>query len=883
VIQEPSLSAPARTRGGTQRRWLERARYLVPAGRSLPDEAWRQRHRGILVLLWLHAITLPGFGIALGVEFWHSVAEGGVIAASALLAGWRWPRRQVRAVVASLGLITSSAILVHLSGGYIEMHFHFFVMVTVIALYQDWIPFLAAIGYVAGHHAIVGTIAPAAVYNHPSAIAHPWQWAFIHAGFVLAAAVASIANWRVHEIARARAALILDSAGEGICGLDHRGSIDFINSAALRMIGAEGVLLIGQPFHEAFGLARADGTPYAHWHECPIARPLEDRGVHESSADIFRRQNGSSLAVEYVSTPIEREGRIAGVVVAFKDITERRLAEAVVAERVRLGTLGIEVGVALSQGETLAKMLHECMEAFVRQLDMVVAGIWIVREGKNVLDLAASAGSHALVVPNSLIPVGQLAIERITRERAPWFSNAFAPDPEVETQESTWIQRTGVTAFAGHPLIVGNRVVGVLGLFSRHPVTQGGIEAMASVTVGIAQAIERKRAEEALQQSEGQLRQAQKMEAIGRLAGGVAHDINNMLTVVIGQTHFVLQRLAIDHPLRRQLEEAAKAANRAAALPRQLLAFSRKQVLQPVVMNLNELVKNVTGMLRMMIGEDVELKVVFEPGLGLVKVDPGQLEQVIMNLAVNARDAMPHGGHLTIETTNVDLDDAYARLHADVLPGPHVMLAVSDTGSGINAQVRSHLFEPFFTTKEKGKGTGLGLSTVYGIVKQSGAHIWVYSEPGQGATFKLYFPRVAEVLSPADPAPSAWPEPGRETILLVEDESQVRDLASTILREHGYDVLEASDGVDACRVSEAHHGHIHLLLTDVIMPQMSGDQLAEQLKATRPEMRVLFMSGYTDSAIEHHGVLDAKHVLLQKPFTEDTLVRKLRTVLDRPA
>ena len=384
---------------------------------------------------------------------------------------------------------------------------------------------------------------------------------------------------------------------------------------------------------------------------------------------------------------------------------------------------------------------------------------------------------------------------------------------------------------------------------------------------------------------EQQLRQAQKMEAVGRLAGGIAHDFNNLLTVISGYSEFLLERIGADPALRGPAQEIANAAERATALTRQLLAFSRKQMLAPKVLDLNGVVAENLKMLTRLIGEDIDLVMVPGPDIGAVKADPGQIEQVIMNLAVNARDAMPHGGKLTIETANVTLDDNYARFHAPVKPGDYVMLAISDTGMGMDAETQAHIFEPFFTTKGL-KGTGLGLSTVYGIVKQSGGYIWVYSEAGKGTSFKIYLPRVSatgEALA-AQPALAAseQPSPGHETILLVEDEENLRRLARQSLENQGYNVIDAADGAAAIQISQAHQGPIHLLLTDVIMPGMNGRELANQVSPTRPEMRVLYMSGYTENHIGHNGTLDEGITLLQKPFTLPALKAKVREVLDTP-
>ncbi len=391
----------------------------------------------------------------------------------------------------------------------------------------------------------------------------------------------------------------------------------------------------------------------------------------------------------------------------------------------------------------------------------------------------------------------------------------------------------------------------------------------------------RKRAEEALGQSEEQLRQAQKMEAVGKLAGGVAHDFNNLLTIITGYGELLLRRLGPRDPSRKYIEEIKKAGDRAASLTQQLLAFSRRQVLIPKALDLNVVVDGMSTMLQRLLGEDIDLATTLAPELWHVKADPGQLEQIIMNLAVNARDAMPQGGKLTLETANVEITETRVRGQVVMAPGYYAMLAMSDTGVGMDQETQSRIFEPFFTTKEQGKGTGLGLSTVYGIVKQSGGHIVVYSEPGRGTTFKIYLPRVEEMVERVvvEPMTSALPR-GTETILLVEDEPGVRSFAREALELQGYTVLEARHGIEAMLVSNQHSGSVHLLVTDVVMPQMSGREVVEYLVAQRPHLKVLYMSGYTENAIVHHGVLDPGTFFLQKPFTPEALVRRVREVLD---
>jgi len=381
---------------------------------------------------------------------------------------------------------------------------------------------------------------------------------------------------------------------------------------------------------------------------------------------------------------------------------------------------------------------------------------------------------------------------------------------------------------------------------------------------------------------EQQLQQSQKMEAVGRLAGGIAHDFNNLLMVISGYSEFLLDRLGPDPALRGPAQEIAGASQRASSLTRQLLAFSRKQMLAPKILDLNGVVTENLKMLTRVIGEDIDLLMVPASSLGAVRADAGQIDQVIMNLAVNARDAMPSGGKLTIETSNVSLDEEYARFHAPLRAGEYVMLSISDTGLGMDSETQSHIFEPFFTTKGP-KGTGLGLSTVYGIVKQSGGYIWVYSEPGKGSTFKIYLPRVAERVEPAQvvvPEEPAFTEPGTETILLAEDEANLRYLARQFLEKQGYRVIEAVDGAAAMQIAVAHEGIIHLLLTDVIMPGMNGRELAQRISEIRPNTKVLYMSGYTENVIGHNGTLDADVRLLQKPFTLRDLKNTVREVLD---
>ncbi len=441
------------------------------------------------------------------------------------------------------------------------------------------------------------------------------------------------------------------------------------------------------------------------------------------------------------------------------------------------------------------------------------------------------------------------------------------------------------------PVQSASRVVGIFfndTAISHAPPNQAQQETLAVYCSLLGAIIERQQAEEAHRQLEAerkrleeQLAQAHKMESIGRLAGGVAHDFNNLLTAILGYNELAAEEADPDSSLALYLENIRKAAERAANLTQQLLAFARKQILEPKVVSLNDLMLEVDTLLRRLIGEDIELLTLPAPDLWPVRVDPGQMEQVMLNLAVNARDAMPGGGKLTIETQNVVLDAEEAQRHADLMPGEYVLLAIRDTGEGMTEEVKARLFEPFFTTKGPGKGTGLGLATCYGIVKQNDGHIRIESELGQGTTFRIYLPRVETPLDTAVAQDSLTNLPrGTETILLVEDEELVRAIAVQTLRAQGYVVREASNGNEALRWAQEFGAAPNLLITDVVMPQMSGKELAERLSALHPDLKVLYMSGYTDNAIVHHGALDPGVLFLAKPFTPPALARHVREILD---
>jgi len=987
----------------------------IPEGSELPDRVWRQRHRGILVVLWLHAIGIACFSLYTHHSVGHSLLEGGIIAATALGAAIPLRPRTMQASVAALGLIASSAVLVHLSGGYIEFHFHFFVMVGLLALYQEWAPFLFAIGFVLLHHGVVGVLDPSAVYNHPAAIAHPWRWAGIHALFIAAMSVVSLITWRVNETTHALAQLLLTSAGEGIIGLDRERRVTFVNEAALKLCEWDPHPPIGEPLGAVLSIVDNG--------EGGLASAIrERRAIPGSGQETLQRRHGSTVPIEYVSTAITERGQIVGTVLLLKDVTERqrlfeeserrrRTAEASARavrdneERIRLiietsleavitmdadGSItgwnpqaervfgwalpevlgrslgdtivpernreahrrGIQHFLATGVGPVLNQRievmaLHRDGREFpveltisAAQLGSTVLFSWFVRdltdrkraERRQAVQIAVArvlaetttlnewvsplleaigvstgwdlaelwtvdAEAHVLRWGGNWhtpgLEVG--AFETISQDLI-FASGADVPGRVWATVEPVWMPDTladlhparaaaarqlGLRAALGFPVRGTSSVTAILVCFSRsvRPSDDDLLAVMEDVSSRLGQFIEQQRAQEALHAAETHVRQLQRLEAVGRLAGGVAHDFNNLLTVILGRGAILLSRLPADHPLRRDIELMKKTAERAAALTKQLLAFSRKQMLAPKVLDLNTVVSGITTMLQRLIGEDIELVFRAGSGLGRVKADPGQIEQVIANLVVNARDALPDGGHLTIETANVELGEHYARQHVGVQAGSYVMLGVSDTGTGMDRETQARIFEPFFTTKEPGKGTGLGLSTVYGIVKQSGGNIWVYSEPGTGTTFKVYLPLVHDA---EDTAELAQVRPGRgtETILVVEDEDDVRALACEVLATYGYEVLQARMPAEALLIAERHPGPVQLLLTDVVMPGMSGRMLAERLAPLRPEMKILYMSGYTDDAIVHHGTLDAGTPFIQKPFLPDALAGSVRRVLD---
>jgi two-component system, cell cycle sensor histidine kinase and response regulator CckA len=638
---------------------------------------------------------------------------------------------------------------------------------------------------------------------------------------------------RGHEAERLRR--VYDALSCGIIVQDAAGNVVHANQAARDLLGTTDVVLAGSP--------DADHR-VVH----------EDGSSAEGAAHPLSRARRSGLPVRGVvhgvltGTPSERwclvdavpvfdpaSGQLVEAIASITDITQRRRAETAL----------------LNTSDTLSALIQASPLAIFAFDPAGKITSWSAAAERLFGWRAPEVLGHMLPA----IPPGQQGEFR-GHHRAVLEGKSFI---DLEAQ---WQRRDGkpvTLSLALAPLY-------------------GGLSEVRGVMVLASDLTERTKLE-------SQLRQSQKMEAVGQLAGGVAHDFNNLLTAIIGYTSLLLKAVPPGDPNHEDLLEIDRAAARATELTQQLLAFSRRQILQPILIDLNAVLSDTMRMLGRLLGEHIELAILPEVGLGVVRADRGQIEQVIINLAVNARDAMEKaGGKLTLETRNVCLDRAYANQHPGATEGEFVMLAVTDTGLGMNAATQGRIFEPFFTTKERGKGTGLGLSTVYGIIKQSGGTIYVYSEPERGTTFKIYLPRVmapgpAEVPAPARPASVR----GSETVLVVEDEDGVRSLTCRVLRTYGYMVLEAENGGEALLIAEQHPTPIHLLLTDVVLPRMSGRKLAERLVCTRSGLRVLYMSGYTDGSIINHGALDPGTAFIQKPFTPEALAQKLREVLDSPA
>jgi PAS domain S-box-containing protein len=624
----------------------------------------------------------------------------------------------------------------------------------------------------------------------------------------------------------------LSSIGDAVIATDRKQLVTFMNSAAESLTGWKLHEAKGRDIHEILHI-RDETRPGTV--DLPVVSVLREGVVTHLGGDtVLELPDGSSIAVEDSAAPIlgpTREPR--GAILVFRDVRRQRAVQQ-----------------ALRESETRYRFLANAVP--------------------DIIFTATPDGECDYFNQRWYDYTGLTAEQSLGRQ---WLS---AVDPD---DLAAAVSRLSDCVLALKPCETECRLRGKDGKYRSFLVRgtpmrdgHGHLIHWFGVCTNI----------DAFKRTEEQLHQALKMEAIGRLAGGVAHDFNNILTVITGYCEMLRMKAELNAERGTAVEEILKASDRAAGLTRQLLAFSRQRPPKPTVVNVNAVLQDTKQMLTRLIGEDIAIQVNLDPGLLPIKGERGQIEQVIMNLALNARDAMPEGGHLIFETANIYLGHSYAEEHLSVEPGTYVVLAVSDTGQGMDRETQSHIFEPFFTTKKPGKGTGLGLSTVYGIVSQSGGHVWVYSEPGKGTTFKIYLPAIEEANEPAADLPTLHPEdvPRGGTILVAEDEPALRKLVEMVLKNHGYTVLATDSPQQALRLCHEYEAKIDLLLTDVVMPGMSGRRLAEQALAYRPTLKILYMSGYTDDTILHHGGLEPGSVLMEKPFSGEFLLRSLRQALD---
>ena len=632
----------------------------------------------------------------------------------------------------------------------------------------------------------------------------------------------------------------LQSIGDAVIATDAAGRVEFLNPVAEALTGWRRDEASGNHLSAVLTIVD-EGT--GETIEGVVTRTLRgEAAVGLPGGMLVVARDGTTRPIASTAAPIrDGQGKPTGVVLVFRDLTKER------------------------EGE---RILREREEQYRRLFDSIREAILVVDTNRMLLDCNPAAIELFEYQRDEVIGRSTLTL--------------YEGKDEFDRVEEDIRDNTGNQSFTRtlhFKTKSGRRVSGETTVFY---VRDGRGDIVGHVAL-VRDITEKQKAEEQTERLEAQLLGAQRMESIGRLAGGVAHDFNNLLVVILNHAEFALQGLREGDPLRDDMLEVKKAGERAAALTQQLLAFSRRQVLRLVPLDLNEVATEIEKMLVRILGEDIELVLVLAPDLGLTMADPSQIDQVILNLVINARDAMPGGGKLTLETANVELDENQAQ-EMEVRPGSYVLLAIADTGCGMDEEVKAKIFEPFFTTKEKDKGTGLGLSTVYGIVKQTNGHICVDSEPWQGTTVKVYLPRERSAVANGPTVPSvATPKAGTETILVVEDEEAVRKLAKRILQTAGYTILTAADGVEALLLCESHQDTIHLVLTDIVMPRMGGSELAERLAKVRPETRILYMSGYSPDGLGLHGILDAGVQVVGKPFKAPELIRKVRNVLDAPS
>ena len=597
----------------------------------------------------------------------------------------------------------------------------------------------------------------------------------------------------------------------------------------------------------------------------------------------FKKHAIAEVAFDATGRPIQMLGTV-------QDITEQKRmeeeadllqtqAEKTLNEQLCLTALSADIGIALIQRGNLRDILQKCAEFLVKNLDAAFARIWTFNKEKNMLELQSSAGMYTHIDgTHSRIPVGMFKVGLIAEERKPIRTNSVIGDPRVPDQEGA--RQMGMVSFAGYPLIVEDRLVGVMAIFAQKPLPEVTFKALAVVSDSIALGIERKQIEEEQKNLREQLYYSQKLESVGTLAGGVAHDFNNILAIIIGYGNLLEKSVGKGNPSQIYIQKILKSAERATHLVQGLLTFSRKQESCQKPVPINRILLPVNNLISRLIGENIVLDIVPANKDCVVMADSGQMEQVLINLATNARDAMPRGGTLTITTEVIELDDVFIKVYGYGEIGKYVLISVKDTGMGMDKETQRRIFQPFFTTKEVGKGTGLGLSIAYGIIKQHGGYINVESEPGKGATFRIYLPLAKSTVEEEKPTPlPAYPN-GTEMILVAEDEEEVRNLAKSLLEEAGYKVIAAVDGYDTINKFMENKDNINLLLLDVIMPTKNGREAYEEISKIRPDIKALFMSGYSESVIHQNTIIKEGLYFISKPFFSNDAFKKVREILD---
>ena len=894
---------------------------------------------GIAAALWIAPRTWVGTNSQTHIHVWAAIFLGGAINVFPITLALKNPGAPMTRYVIATAQMMMSALLIHLTGGRIETHFHVFGSLAFLAFYRDRGVLIPATVVVALDHILRGIFWPQSVYG--VLVASQWRW-LEHAGWVLfedavlfvairrsvaemwdiavrsaqmtdlnegleqrvaerTAEIVSINKGLEREIAERRLAQqalvasekehrsIFDNATMGIYRSTVAGKIVRANDALVEMLG----------YNSVAELLECDLERDVYFYPGQRASLIQKSfpsGAADGLEILWKKKDGSPIWVHLnVKSVCDDAGNTIYFDTCIHDVTKRVHAEESLQEANERALRDYEqlveriaaLGQTLGNARDLTAIFRALRDFAVVSVPCDGLAISLYDQDNETRRVAYCWTDGKEFDPKDVsdIPVRDGMTGRAIKSGSVLIDNDFhqalKATPTVVAVGDRSDEQTPRSALSA-PMSVMGRIVGCVEVQAHQSGSyrQEHATAMRMAASLAATALDNVRLIEREQAKEEQLRQSQKMEAVGKLAGGIAHDFNNLLTAITGYSELSLRELNKDSRSYSKITEIKKAGERAASLTRQLLAFSRKQILQPKVLDLNAVIPEMEKMLRRLIGEDIQLGTVLDRSLGQVKADPGQMEQILMNLCVNARDAMPEGGRLTIQTANVSLKQSYRNQQVLIRAGNYVMLSVSDNGCGMNAETQARIFEPFFTTKEPGKGTGLGLSTVYGIVKQSEGTIWVYSEVDKGTTFKIYLPRVDELRPEEEQAAADIVPRGRETILVVEDEDIVRTLTTEILADQGYRVLAATNGEEGLRLCREFDGAIDLLITDVVMPGMSGRELVEQVATIRPDTRVLYMSGFTDNAIVQHGVLDDGVFFIQKPFSPDALAIKARLVLD---